>query len=322
MKQRKMKWKCPNCPQASARKWNMEVHIRRKHVGHGLPRSLDQDGYTMQQQVYTDFKHYPRSDNTFVNQDVSEMVWPFSRVDKGPQRKDWLDDLVKYARSMLDLMSLINNSRSALYNRTRPTQPPIFPGYFHHSVRTKFHNDIGNNTFLSEIGLQKENFDGTIGFSAKVCKLCLAITIVPTMRQNGKNPIKIQHSCSPERLNEIQLLTADQRNKLAANAEQNIPESLLRRCKEWTIDGAYLQVYPMDQVYLSNTKIDIDKLNKESWIIRAINETTILLKDFELSEFIAMTRNETAAFICLYSSRAKEICNYLFVIKRKPFLFS
>lgn len=264
MKQRKMKWKCPNCPHTSARKWNMEVHIKRKHVGHGLPRSIDHDGSAMQQQVYTDFKHYSRLDNIFVNEDVSEILWPFSRDDKGPQRNDWLDDLEKYTRSMLDLMSLSSNSRSALYNRTQPTQPPIFPRYFHHSVRTMFHNDIGNNTFLSEIGLQKENFDAIIGFSAKVCKLCLTITIVPTIRQNGKDPIKSQHSCSPDRLNEIQLLTADQMNKLAADAEQNIPESLLRRCKEWTIDGAYLQVYPMDQVCVSDTKIDIDNLTKKA----------------------------------------------------------
>jgi hypothetical protein len=310
MKQRKMKWKCPNCPQTSATRWNMEVHIKRKHVGHGLPRSIDHDGSPLQQQLYTDFKHYSRSDNIFVNEDVSEILWPFSRDDKGPQRKDWLDDLAKYMRSMQDLISLSSYSLSALYNRTQPTQPPIFPRYFHH--------DIGNNTFLSEIGLQKENFDAIIGFSAKVCKLCLTITIDPTILQNGKDLIKSQHSCSPDRLNKIQLLTADQMNKLAADAEQNIPESLLRRCKEWTIDGAYLQVYPTDQVYVSSTMIDIDKLNKESWIVRAINETTILLKDFELSEFLVKARNQTAASICLYSSKAKEICYYLFVIKRKP----
>lgn len=289
----------------------MEVHIKRKHVGHGAPRSLDHDGSATQQQLYSDFKHYSRPDNIF---DVFEKLWPFSSDDKGPQRKDWLDDLVKYTRLMLDLMSLSSHCRSALYNRTQPTQLPVLPRYFGHAIYgPSFHNNIGNYTYPSEIGLQKESFDGVTRFIGKVCKKCLTISIIPSLQRG-----KIEHSCSPDTLNEIQLLTADQRNKLAVDAEQNIPESLLRRCKEWTIDGAYLQVYPMDQVYVSSTKIDIDNLNKESWIIRAINETTILLKEFELSEFLVRARNETAAFICLYSSRAKVICYYLFVIKRKP----
>jgi hypothetical protein len=79
---KKDEMECPNCPQTSARRWNMEVHIKRKHVGHGLPRSIEHDGSALQQQVYSDFKHYSRSDNIFVNEDVSEILWPFSRDDK------------------------------------------------------------------------------------------------------------------------------------------------------------------------------------------------------------------------------------------------
>jgi len=30
-------WYCPNCPQASARHWNLEIHINRKHLGTGQP---------------------------------------------------------------------------------------------------------------------------------------------------------------------------------------------------------------------------------------------------------------------------------------------
>lgn len=74
--------------------------------------------------------------------------------------------------------------------------------------------------------------------------------------------------------------------------------------------------------WIKNTaqvNINSDRYNKDSWCLRAINETEILLKDFELSEFLLMVRDTTAAYFCVYSSLgAKQICHYLFVIKRKP----
>ena len=142
---------------------------------------------------------------------------------------------------------MINNIGRPLYNQALPR---VLTRYFgHHISRPPVHNNIGHYTYPSEIGLQKENFDGVIGFNGKVCKSCLIVVTIPCIRQRGNDPVKMEHSCNSDRIREIQHLTVVQKNRLAADLEVNIPQSLIRRCKEWTADGAYLRAYPMDQEY-------------------------------------------------------------------------
>ncbi len=37
MSKQRQKWRCPHCSQRSARRWNLEVHIKRRHNGKGEP---------------------------------------------------------------------------------------------------------------------------------------------------------------------------------------------------------------------------------------------------------------------------------------------
>jgi hypothetical protein len=317
MKQKKMKWKCPSCSEESIRKWNIEVHIKRRHIGHALPVPFDHDASVKQQERYSDPVHHSRLYNIFGDQDVSKL-WPFTS--EITSEKDPLDDILNAMQSIHNhnlTISMTSNTRRTLYNQTLP---PALPRYFgHHISRPPFHNNIGHYTYPSEIRLQKENFDGVIGFNGKVCKSCLIVVTIPRIRRRGNDPVKMEHSCNPDRIREIQHLTVVQKNRLAADLEANIPKSLIKRCKEWTADGAYLRAYPIDQEYSPSIMINSDRYNKDSWCLRAINETEILLKDFELSEFLMMVRDTTADYFCVYSSLgAKQICHYLFVIKRKP----
>jgi hypothetical protein len=304
MTQKKMKWKCPSCPQTSARRWNIEVHIKRKHLGHGLPVS-DHDASVKLQERYSDIGHHSMPYNIFRDQDVFDSLWPFT------PGKDSFDDLLNGMQSMLYRMSIFNNIPRRLYNQTLP---PVLPRDFGHSIYgPPFHNNIGNYIYPSETGLQKENFDGVTGFIGKVCKMCLTISIIPSLQRG-----KIEHSCNSDRLNEIKHLADDQKKRLSASLEQDLPNLLFRRCKEWANDGVYLQAQAIGSDHISSVRIDIEKIKNNSWIMRAINQYQIPLKDPELLKFLQMVHFQTATFVCIYSSRGtNQTSYYQFAIRRK-----
>ena len=162
-----------------------------------------------------------------------------------PLKKIRFDDLLNGMESMQDLTSIFNNIPRPLYNQTLP---PVLPRYFRHSIYgPPFHNNIGNYTYPSEIGLQKENFDGVTGFIAKVCERCLIISIIPSLQKG-----KIEHSCHSDRMNEIKHLSDHEKKRQSASLEQDIPNSLFRRCKEWANDGVYLQAQAIGSDHISS----------------------------------------------------------------------
>lgn len=64
--------------------------------------------------------------------------------------------------------------------------------------------------------------------------------------------------------------------------------------------------------------IDIAKVNKGSWILRAIDEFQIFLDDHELLHFLQMSHDQTATFLCIHNSlRAEHPSHYLFGLTRK-----
>jgi hypothetical protein len=309
-KHKKMRWKCPYCSQASSRKWNIEIHMKRRHIGHDLPLPMNYDVKTAAQDEMTP-ERCSKPYSMFQYPDLSEFLWPFSLDDKKFQQKDDVDDFITKMQSMLNLTSIFSSTTSKT--------PAIPTRYFPHSIHGPcFYNGLGVTPRTSETNLQKENFERILGFSARHCNLCLSNEVVPIVKLSRRSPVIGQHFCSPDRLQEVQFLTSDERNRLAMVGEQKIPDSLFRRCKEWIREGAYLQTYPIDPEGASSKKIGIDNLKKDSWIVRAIYETTILLTDSELFEFLVMAHNETAGYFCLYSVLGRKYCYYLYAIIRKP----
>jgi hypothetical protein len=92
-------WQCPRCPQDSARRWNMVVHIRRWHIGMGRPvdkRDLIKNGHTFpsdldRQHIFTRPSPKPcKTNRIFAN----------GPIDDGGEGGDMIEEIHKIVTEM------------------------------------------------------------------------------------------------------------------------------------------------------------------------------------------------------------------------------
>ncbi len=180
-----------------------------------------------------------------------------------------------------------------------------------------FHQPIGSivSQYITEY--YTENFDGVLGFRAEICEICLTSRTVPAVEQRLRDQIKDEQTCNPDIINEIQNLDTAHKQKLFIQMKQKFPMLLFRRCKEWAKDEVYLHAYQLTKEHILSKNIDIAKINKRSWIIRAINESQIFLEDSELLDFLQMSHDQTAIFLTTFNSlEAEQPSYYLLVVRR------
>lgn len=159
-------YSCPHCDQCSTRRWNLEIHIKRRHQGVGLavrhmmhgPRELS--GKQSGKNWRADFSYSESSNNIFSPSLETQRF------------------ILESARNMKELTDLCSH----FYGQQAP--------------------GLINATQNMNLGFS--NRDTTLGFKGYVCEKCLTLEIAHIFNDAKSITQRPSHLCKPQRLSEAQ----------------------------------------------------------------------------------------------------------------------
>jgi len=250
------KYSCPSCKQESSRRFNMEVHIKRKHRGIGLP--LHNLYGTFHSAAFNNPHHnlgptHIAGSNMMANNqanfDDSSGEYGFS-----DRLLNHLREAVEFKNLMGQLMTPYSQQPSAQqfyspnsYNQYQWMWPNLPYASFHqwYSPRPtsrshiSTHESFRNSHQLSDCESNAQNEPVQLmSLSGLVCDKCLIVDIIPTcLYKDGVYRKFRVHSCESDRVLDVQ-----QKNKLEIlwrfvimqSKLPNILSAMVRKCNDPT----------------------------------------------------------------------------------------
>jgi hypothetical protein len=156
-----MKYSCPHCDQNSARLWNLQTHIKRKHGGTGSPipnmpnSRLQSPGKPASNNWLGNFPMAKYPNNTF------------STSNNDPLDLQWSRDMVEFLRSRKELIELLS--------------------YF----------SPGGLSLAQPMNLGFSDGRNILGYKGHVCKKCLYFEFRPIFDDVKGISLKSNHVCNP-----------------------------------------------------------------------------------------------------------------------------
>jgi hypothetical protein len=221
------KWHCPHCTQVSTRRWNVEVHISRKHGRAGYPVEID--GSSLNSRFVPDvnlknnnhFGPYPYLNSFSVPRQQraassEKNSGPFDKIRESVRETlEWALQWVEFKNSLNELSS-----------------PSLFsPGGI----------SLGHTSYIEWLFLQSFTpstdplRDRTVGYKGLVCEACLASLVLPIYRFNDTGiEVECKHICNNKRLSMVQGIADKEKEIMLQNLHRKLPEEIKKAVKQWT----------------------------------------------------------------------------------------
>ena len=151
-----------------------------------------------------------------------------------------------------------------------------------------------NRTFDLVLQPKIEDLE-VIGYYGFVCRNCLIthpLRLYKDKFNRVLNPIQTGHSCSMERLVQIQHHREDKEKVIIDLYRNQLPEVMLNTVREWTENQTSLKAV---KVSMPDDYDIITVSNPKGWLTRAIHEGVTHLTDDELTDFIGIVKDRTYA---------------------------
>jgi hypothetical protein len=235
---------CPNCSQTSPRRWNMKVHIKRKHKGLGKPfksgsgshfnetefipshtsklRGNDSHNYGHYSHDRTDqgyHKKYPDNidPSELGSNDMKESI-------SNSKGRDPTSELFETFRQMIEIKNMVN--------RDHPNSPKLSAiNYMLHLYNMRPQSRLRDslNSYFSILNILNDNKN--IGFRGHICYNCYNCWVDPVYSNSEEMKSLIQstrpspHTCDPKKVSDAQNVQDIQSKK---NESQNMLINLLQ----------------------------------------------------------------------------------------------
>jgi hypothetical protein len=214
------KWHCPHCTQASTRRWNVEVHISRKHDRAGYP--VEMNGSSPNSGFLPDVNlknnnHFgpypkPRQEREASSEKNSG---PFDKI------RESVRETVEWARQWVEFKNILNEL----------SPPSLFsPGSI----------SLGDTSYIEWLFLQSFTpstdplRDRIAGYKGMVCEACLASLVLPIYRFNDTGiEVERKHICNRKRISMVQGIADKEKEIMLQNLHRKLPEEMKKAVKQW-----------------------------------------------------------------------------------------
>jgi hypothetical protein len=317
------KYRCPYCEQTSSRRWNLEVHLKRRHPAAGEPAGPSKDGSAYNGDWPYRFEsgnehsgmlghnNYPSVDfNSFFRSDGRGV-----HIDS---ERNSLDNTIEDLRRVVEIKRLTKELNPQYQ------QPPLFmPSIDHVSINytEEFLRKLDSMTFTPETDPLR---DRIIGLCCHICETCLSTVPLPLHGFRESNMIvPSHHRCNSLRVANLQGLSRSDRHSKIMKLYRSSPQTMKKAVQDWWLDGLspYLILVPLIPAEKDSYEFTPQLLKDYRWLPKVIEEEQITLDDNYLNEFMSFTRGNT--FIKFSIREAKtmpRVSSYFITLSRGPFL--
>jgi hypothetical protein len=301
------KYSCSACGKPATRKWNLARHIDICHAGIGNCVSnwgFSVGGYD-QDWIKPEKAAIHRGNDHYVRSKLLKQFL-FSRnesTDRKPEpdyqhvfKEELLRELARKAASLNS--SIIQPAQAAM-------SPPFFPKISLAPTQTKYY-------------LDPTSYLQIFGFRASVCPKCLVSEThyVACADVEGDGRVEEAHVCDPTKV----AIAGELVNRfgLLRVLQSDLPRLIKQKVDLWTGKNSHLVAIKLPStreeiIKLQNPanpanpgiifqyskqrhvklQLTIENKNRANYLIRAINQRKILLRDYELTDFLGNIRDAT-----------------------------
>jgi hypothetical protein len=274
------KYSCPLCHQASSRKWNIIIHIARKHPGSNVEPVLTSlkkanssfGGNARDESIYrTSFGHGPKAGE--VNNALDTMNETMGKIIKFKRQ---LDELVPESRCF--------NPFNCIVPPSSLQSIELGQAYF---------DWLCSNDFTPETDPCRHL---TLGFESYICSQCLGYMPLSFYGTRGTNNIiRSYHRCDQIRLSEVKSLSDEVKDVEELKLQTAAPDKMHRAIKEWWTNNNSPYVVAVKLRSVPTNSYDFTSLvtGDYDWLRSAMQGTRLLLDDNQLREFLFLTGGNT-----------------------------
>jgi hypothetical protein len=318
------KYRCPYCEQTSLRRWNLEVHLKRRRQATG-----ELVGLSQARPAYNDEPRYgfkPREilpgwlgHNDYTSVDLNTFSRGDGRGERIDVERNSLDDSIKNLRRFVEI-KLLTRELNPQYQ-----QPPLWLKPSIESVSVNYPDEFLRK--FDSIAITPETDplrDRIIGLRCHICETCLSTVPLPIrgFKEFGKIVTSLHH-CNSLRVANLQGLSSPDRHSKIMKLYRSSPQTMKKAVQDWWLDGLspYLILVPIISAEKDSYEFTPQLLKDYRWLPKVIEEEQITLDDNYLDEFMSFARGNT--FIKFSIREAKttlRVSSYFMTLSKGPFL--
>lgn len=202
--------KCPFCPQEFSRKYNKEVHIKRRHNGTRLLLNGASNAMSFRYPSYNPNQNQNQNQNPNYNPsnvlDNGEGIW--GQTSGGNRQGNFMDSMIGFLRKQVEVLRYQVEIKE-LNNRfmLSPYYPPVYSQQFYYPrtlgrfvQKSPNFSDLPFHQSSSTSSNKFKSFQ-LISLKGLICDKCLTVDTIPCYQYEDGTLKEIHsHSCSEERV--------------------------------------------------------------------------------------------------------------------------
>ena len=316
------KYRCPHCEQTSSRRWNLEVHLKRRHQAAEESVRPSPAGF-----AYNGNRPYRFKPGNKHSRILGRNNYPFADFNsfRGDGRgadvyskRDSIDDTIDYLRKAVEIKRL-TKELNPQYQQPQLLMPSI--DHVSINYNDEFLKRLDSMTFTPETDPLR---DRIIGLRCHICETCLSTVPLPIhgFKESGTT-IPSLHRCNSRRVANLQGLDSLDRRSKVMELYRSSPKTMKEAVQNWWLDGLSPHLIAVSLVSAGNDKYEFTPqvLKDYRWLSIAIEQEEITLDDNYLGEFMLFTRGNTFIKFSIREANTKlHVPSYFMTLSKGPFL--
>lgn len=304
-------YSCPFCSQTSARKWNIRIHIVRRHHGTGEAIRIKSREATNSRFSTTDdnvYKKYSIPNESYRSRSFARDL-EIGTNDPLEATNGLLRQVAEHVRLVEEIAPIPRWHDS--FNMSSPISAPP----------PQLNRGIPDLLCSKEYTPKTDPFRHRIlGYENYMCNQCLVTEPLPFFGIDGSRVSRSRHGCNLKRKSKIERLSREEKNKERLNLYFSMPK--FNEIKEGWTDGKSLYLTFFKLSWIPSSSYEFTFLLEQGceWLSKAIRGKSICLDDSQLEEFLFHTKGNTYAssYITIKQGGSETIESYFMTLSKEP----
>lgn len=273
---------CPFCEQKSSRKWNLQVHLIRKHHGVGSPLQNNRD---------------ERSSGA-LNKYSSKRVFPFAEGQKNFYDTRPVGHFLKSLHEILEIESL--------FDKLSPRGGP-------HPLQMHMCASNSSPTFEGHVS-------GYERYICRRCLVTSPLSFI-VIKETGEL-FRTEHRCHPVTIARVQNLTEDRKNRMFLQQNKSSIDTMQNALKDWWTGGKspYLIAKKLQSIPRNSYDFTSELKQGWEWLNRVTRDEIILLDDEQLAKFLFLSNGNSYVTFHIRQGDLQVYQSYFTTLSKEPAL--